>query len=105
MIKVESTSIVRSAQLAPELLRLRSHAALVRALLDDLDRVVPFAGGGRESLLGGQLVEELARLGSRVLECAAALADAEDGSCRFDSNRAAPSGPRLRSGVFERGGK
>ena len=57
---------------------LRRHAALVRSLLDELDRTLPQwkvtdafeAAGVRE-----QLVEELGRMGCRLLECAASLTE------------------------------
>jgi hypothetical protein len=58
-----------------DLVRLRSHAATARSLLDELDRVVPVLGARRNEepvvVLGEQLAEELARLGRRLLECAA----------------------------------
>ena len=61
-----------------DLVRVRSHAALARSLLDELERVVP-ASGGRlhgDTLLREQLAEELARLGCRLLECAAMVTEA-----------------------------
>lgn len=68
---------------------LRSQAAFVRALLDELERISP---ADSEGALGAQLVEELARLGCRCLETASALsatvpaevsspADAGDARC------------------------
>jgi hypothetical protein len=55
---------------------LRNHAARVRALLDVLDRVVPPPGGGPgvQGWAAAQLVEEVSGLGTRLLECAAAMA-------------------------------
>ena len=48
----------------------RSQAAFVRALLDEVERVAP---PGSEDAVTEQLVEELARLGCRFLEVASAL--------------------------------
>ena len=48
----------------------RSQAAFVRALLDEVERVAP---PGSEDAVNEQLVEELARLGCRFLEVASAL--------------------------------
>lgn len=57
---------------------LRSQGALVRALLDELDRVALPAGesGGLQhwGAMGEQLAEEVGRLGCRMLEYAAAMA-------------------------------
>jgi hypothetical protein len=59
------------------LVRLRSHAATARSLLDELDRMVPVSGARRNEdallALREQLAEELARLGCRLLECAATV--------------------------------
>ncbi len=57
---------------------LRGQGALVRALLDELDRVA-LPTGDSQSLqhwgaMGEQLAEEVGRLGSRMLEYAAAMA-------------------------------
>jgi hypothetical protein len=53
---------------------LRRHAALVRALLEELDRVAPLAGASTEAeVVGEQLVEELTHLGRKILECAATM--------------------------------
>ncbi len=73
MTTAAAISAVRRIRTSPELLRLRSQAALVRALLDEIERVVPWESGGAESTLGAQLAEELSRLGDRVLECAARM--------------------------------
>lgn len=54
-------------------LPLRSQAAFVRALLDELERAIP-ADAKRE--VRAQVVEELGRLGSRCLQAAEALAGA-----------------------------
>ena len=53
----------------------RSQAAFVRALIDELERISP---AGAEVALSAQLAEELARLGCRCLEAARALAAQED---------------------------
>jgi hypothetical protein len=59
--------------------RLRRHAALVRSLLDELDRILPATGASPRSdaafAIHEQLVEELGRVGCRLLECAASLSD------------------------------
>ena len=74
-----STALVQSAdiELAGALARLRSHAALVRALLDEFDRLTPLSARASEtaqfSALGEQLAEEVRRLGGRMLECSAAM--------------------------------
>jgi hypothetical protein len=64
-------------QLPPAMAPLRSHAAVIRALLDELDRLAPLSARSGEAAvfncLGEQLAEELRRLGSRMLECAAAM--------------------------------
>ena len=62
-----------------DLARLRSHAATVRSLLDELERAVPATGGinGGASLYAEeQLAEELARLGCRLIESAATMTSA-----------------------------
>jgi hypothetical protein len=67
-------------ELPEEPARLRSHAALVRALLDEIERLAPVASGGSDAALfvalGDQLAEEVGRLGCRMLECAAAMTEA-----------------------------
>jgi hypothetical protein len=72
-------SEIRPTQV-PAVARLRVHAALLRALLDELDRFAPVSspGGSREArvtYLTEHIAEELARLSCRMLECAAAMAD------------------------------
>ncbi|HEX8796946.1 MAG TPA: hypothetical protein VF765_38610 [Polyangiaceae bacterium] len=50
---------------------IRRQAALVRSLLDELERIVPLtdrAGQDASLALREQLAEELVRLGSRLLE-------------------------------------
>ena len=63
--------------LRTDLVRLRSHAATIRSLLDELDRLVPASGArteeGARIDLHEQLAEELARLGCRLLEYAATV--------------------------------
>lgn len=53
----------------------RSQAAFVRALLDEVERVAP---PGSDDAVSEQLVEELARLGRRCIEIANALAAVVD---------------------------
>lgn len=52
----------------------RSQTALVRALLDEVERRLP----GGDVVVDAQLVEEIARLGCRFVEAASALSDALD---------------------------
>lgn len=56
---------------APTLSPLRLQAAVVRALLDELEEHAPIEGG--DAALVEQLAEELARLGRDALRTAAAL--------------------------------
>jgi len=62
-------------EIPPTLVRLRAHAATARTLLDELERAVPSPGAVDRTELEGslaeQLAKELARLGCRMLECAA----------------------------------
>jgi hypothetical protein len=66
-------------ELPVEPARLRSHVAVVRALLDEIERLAPAVSSRSSSeaavfkALGDQLAEEVGRLGSRMLECAAAM--------------------------------
>jgi urease accessory protein UreF len=55
------------------LVDLRSQAAIVRALADDVER---FSREAEADGLARQLIEEMARLGARLLEAAAAFEDA-----------------------------
>jgi hypothetical protein len=59
------------------LVKLRTHAAMVRALLDELERATPPAERVSKAAIhhsvAAQLAEELARLGCRLLECAAVV--------------------------------
>jgi hypothetical protein len=59
-----------------ELGSVRSQAAFVRTLLDEVERVTFH---DTEEALSEQVVEELARLGCRFLEVANAVAKAVDG--------------------------
>lgn len=69
---------------------LRRHAALARALLEELDRTVPSSGADfRTDALDEQLVEELTRLGCRILECAVMMTRAPRARARFDSKGSA----------------
>src|SRR5579872_5169899 len=85
--------------LSPNVRRLRAHAAVVRSLLDELDRVAPASGLGFAEATASRhtehLAEELAQLARRMLECAdvgallAASLFAEDGC---DASSSAASG-------------
>jgi hypothetical protein len=81
-VTMATTFFFRSGEieLPEEPARLRSHAALVRALLDEVERIAPAPivspGGSQAALftaLSDQLAEEVGRLGCRMLECAAAM--------------------------------
>jgi hypothetical protein len=56
---------------------LRTHVALARSLLDELERIVPEHTTTRRAsasfAVSEQLAEELGRMGCRLLECAASL--------------------------------
>lgn len=52
------------------LARLRAQVAIVRAIADHIDH---FARPGEADALSSQLVEEMARLGCRLLEAAASV--------------------------------
>jgi hypothetical protein len=57
---------------APPLHLVRIRAAVVRALVDEIDRIVP--GADLEPMLDAQLVEELAGLGRAAMDAALELA-------------------------------
>jgi type II secretory pathway component PulM len=66
---------VDGVRVAPKHLgRLRSQVAVVRALADEVDRL---SRAGDADAPGDQLVEEMARLGCRLLETAGTLAEAQ----------------------------
>jgi len=60
----------------PRLVNVRSQVAVVRALADQIEQLSRAAD---VDALGDQMVEEMARLGCRLLDAAAALADASPG--------------------------
>jgi hypothetical protein len=68
------SAMMRLGELGPQRARerLRSQAALVRALLDEIERLAAPADGCLvlAECVGTQLAEEVRRLGSRMLECA-----------------------------------
>jgi hypothetical protein len=80
-----SISTADTRTTAKHLGRLRSHAAVVRALADEVECL---SRTGDAAGLRDQLIEELARLGCRLLETAGTLAG---------------SPPPEHSGVFTRG--
>src|SRR5579864_6511533 len=67
--------LVGASDVSVPLVRARGQAAVVRALLNEMERISALHGSStrEETVLGDQLVEELARLGCRVLECASAM--------------------------------
>ena len=58
-----AVSAVPRFEHSPDLLRLRSHAATVRALLEELERIVPCTGGSGNIAIGGQLLEGAGTVG------------------------------------------
>lgn len=82
--RAEPMNTARSAPPPPPVARaktlrlasVRSQAAFVRSLLDEVERLAP---AGADPALTDQLVEELARLGCRCLDAASSLA-ADDAS-------------------------
>lgn len=60
----------------PGLELIRGQLAIVRALTDEVERVVPCSWA--EHPLSAQLIEEMTSLGHRILEIASALAGARD---------------------------
>jgi hypothetical protein len=58
---------------------IRGQAALVRALTDELDRIVPSSWA--EQPISEQLIEEMTSLGHKILEIASALAETKEGQC------------------------
>ncbi len=52
---------------------LRTHVALARSLLDELERTVTTRRAVASFAVSEQLAEELGRVGCRLLECAASL--------------------------------
>jgi hypothetical protein len=93
-----AVSAVTRFEHAPDLLRLRSHAATVRALLEELERIVPFTGGSGELAIGGQLIEELARLGYRVLDCVGTMSSPAQESLRLTRAWANDDAGRQKAG-------
>jgi hypothetical protein len=69
---------VATFEIPSTLVKLRTHAAMVRTLLDELERAAPLSAPMSttdvQPSLAAQLAEELARLGCRMLECAAVVA-------------------------------
>jgi hypothetical protein len=64
------TDVIPS-RLSLSIVALRRHAALVRALLEELERIAPAVGGSADrEVVAEQLIEELSHLGHRILECA-----------------------------------
>jgi hypothetical protein len=64
---------------ARALASVRSQAAFVRSLLDEVERIAP---AGAHGPVSAQLVEELARLGCRFIEVASALTTVADANAR-----------------------
>jgi hypothetical protein len=96
-----SVVVERSNQigLSPSVCRLRAHAAVVRSLLDELDRAAPSSGLGPQeatvSCHAEYLAEELAHLARRITECAevaAFLAASLFAGHRLDASSSTSSG-------------
>ena len=85
------------SELPPNVLRLRAHAALVRTLLDELERAAPSPAGrpgaARLSCLAEHLAEELGSLARRMLECATIATLLAADTTRGQSEPAAPGLP------------
>jgi uncharacterized metal-binding protein len=73
MTTADVTCVGHNVKDDAQLLRLRSQAALVRALLEEFERVVPCVGAVHTPSLGRQIADELTQLGYRILECVAAM--------------------------------
>jgi hypothetical protein len=101
---MSTTFFFRSGEieLREEPARLRSHAALVRALLDEIEHLAPVSIRRSDAAvfteMGEQLADEVARLGYRMLECAAAIVRCEtlgvSGSLHPTSPAKVPAGGR-----------
>jgi hypothetical protein len=64
---------------------LRRHAALVRALLEELEHAVPSGDPGVPGeVVAEHLMEELTRLAHRILDCAATMPHACEAPSDFD---------------------
>jgi hypothetical protein len=98
-----SVAVERSNQLglSPSVRRLRAHAAVVRSLLDELDRAAPSPSSGlgpeeaKVSCHAEYLAEELAHLARRITECAevaAFLAASLFAAHRLDASSSTASG-------------
>jgi hypothetical protein len=81
MTTLVTVSLVEGRPRTGEVRRVRSHAAIVRTLLEELDRVLPSASGTGERGVTEQLIEELTSLGCRVLECAVGMTRSEGQAC------------------------
>jgi hypothetical protein len=70
--------LIRASSPQDDFAPLRTHVALARSLLDELERIVPEPTTTRRAsasiAVSDQLAEELGRMGCRLLECAASLA-------------------------------
>jgi len=73
--RVEQSPSIRRSSGVQSIPAVRRQAALVRTLLDEVERVTP---SDLADPIGAQLVEELGRLGCRCVELAAALAKVVD---------------------------
>jgi hypothetical protein len=72
----------------PPLVSIRHQAALARTLLDELEEIAPAFDPGRA--FTAQAIEELTRLGCRILEAAALLTSEEEAE-----EEEVSGGPRL----------
>jgi hypothetical protein len=85
----------------PRLVNLRSQVAVVRALADQVDHLTRAADVDG---LGTQIVEEIGRLGCRLLDVAAAVAEASpaEGSGIFATMGALQPVTKKRDGYLQR---
>jgi hypothetical protein len=79
--------------MALSIVELRRRAAFARALLEELDHLVPQSStDARDEIVSQELIEELTRLGCRILECAATMArDFEASRCTLRHDVSTPS--------------
>jgi hypothetical protein len=96
------------SRLSRSVVALRRQAALVRALLEELERLAPVVGGSGADgeVVDEQLLDELTLLGHSILECAATMTptpaapgdpDADPQSHRFARRPAPASSSRFRA--------
>jgi hypothetical protein len=72
---------------AKNVVALRRHAALARALLEELEHLVPsFDASAPGDIVAEQLIEELTRLAHRILECTATMTPSPEAPADFEAD-------------------